>query len=95
MSQLFHPDYPKGFHQDFYHLRIRKLGMIIYDYLFENSIYYTAMKEDVERRLNNGEEVSSQEEWMNGLWMPRLCQLDPSEANSNYIKSKFFSLEGK
>jgi hypothetical protein len=94
-SQLFHADYPKSFHEDFYPLRIRKLGIVIYDYLHEISPYYQTKKEEAFSRLYQGENVIP-EEWMDGRWLPMLQHFDPAEdpPSQASIVTYFFPLTG-
>ena len=69
--------------------------MLIYDYLHEKSIYYQYKKEEMEQKLITGESVSP-EDWMIGIWMPMMEQVDPAEHQNkkDSITSKFFPLTG-
>ena len=93
-SQLFHPDYPKSFHRNHYILRIRKLAYIVYDYLHENCLVYQLIKSDVERRVNDGEDVYAID-WMDGQWFPTANQIDPACETDDPSTSLFFPVDGK
>ena len=88
-SKLFHEKFPKSVHQEFFYLRILKLGVVIYHYLHEKSYYYIHAKEYHESHNDRPED------WMDGAWFPNEEMIDPASNYNRSHKSSVFSLDGK
>ena len=77
----------------YFELRIRKLGIYVYHYLHEKCLIYQTIKDEVETRINKGEEIEP-EDWMDGQWFPTQKQIDPASYNDVRSQSIFFPLTG-
>ena len=81
-SQLFHCDFPKSQNQAYYDLRIKKLGIHIYEYLHEKSNYHQMVRnENVDKDPTT---------WMIGGWFPSTYQADPASSMTKNLTNTFF-----
>jgi len=89
-SNLFHKDYPRSQNTSFYELRHTKLGIQIYKYLHENSIYHQI--------LDKENKSTPSIDWMKGHWFPSMQSVDPvlvgDDDDDQFFDDYIFSLQG-